>query len=163
MRVGSMVLLGAMAVSPAASAKELGVHGGKAATLRVRGVAEKAIKLPAGVGGWYLTLDVPGDGASCNAELRDVSPLPGPIVKWVEKVPNLGESSTITLDPQRYLGTHTYQLQLRCGLRQLTRSMVHLLAPVDEATQVRFDLAQKAQPGEDSSAEPILTVPKSSL
>ena len=114
------------------------------------------------MGGWYLTLQVPGDGARCAAELRDVSPLPGMLPKWVESVPNVGASSTITLDPQRYLGTHTYQMTLRCGVRELSRAYVHLLPPADKKLKQQFDLA--AQPSEDeATSDEIATIPKTAL
>ena len=146
----------------AASAKEYGLHGGKEGALRVRGVAEKAVKLTAGVAGWYLTLDVPGDNARCSAELKDVSPIPGHLPKWIESVPNVGTSTTITLDPERYLGTHTYRVSVRCGVRELSHGFVHLLPPVDEKTQQKFDMAQKAS-NEDTSSDPIPIIPKSAL
>jgi hypothetical protein len=157
------VLVLVVALTAPAFAKEYGVHGGKLGLMRVRGIAEQAVKLPAGVGGWYVTLDVPGDGARCSAELKDVSPIPGHLPKWIEFVPNVGTSTTITLEPQRYLGTHTYQLSVRCGVRALSRAYVHLLAPTDEPTQQRFDLAQKASSEEDASADPIPVIPKSAL
>ena len=53
-------------------------------------------------------------------------------------------------------------MTLRCGLRQVSQSLVHLLAPTDENTQQRFDLAQKATP-EELANEPITTIPKSAL
>ena len=58
------ILLSLLMLSSFSSAKEreLGVHGGKPAYIRVRGVAEKGIKLQPGVAGWYLTVDVPGSG-----------------------------------------------------------------------------------------------------
>ena len=142
--------------------REFGVHGGKAAFLRVRGMAEKGVKLPAGVGGWYLTVDVPGDGARCNAEMRDVSPMPGHLPKWIEEVPNVAQSSLVTLDPGRYIGTHTYLVTVKCGLRQVSTSLVHLLAPTDEKLQQKFELAQKPSADEAQPTE-IVTVPKSSL
>jgi hypothetical protein len=147
-----------------AKEREFSVHGGKPAFLRVRGYQEKGVKLPAGVGGWYVTVDVPGDGARCNAEMRDVSPMPGHLPKWIEEVPNVGQSSTVTLEPSRYLGTHTYHLTLRCGLRVVSKSLVHLLNPTDEKLQQKFELAQKPTADEAAAVdEPIATIPKSSL
>ena len=150
------------------SAKELTgftVHGGKPAYLKVRGYAEKGVKLTAGVGGWYVDIDVPGDGSKCSAEMLDVSPMPSdliPMAKWIEEVPNVGHTSTLTLDPKRDLGTHTYHLTLRCGLRVVSKSLVHLLNPVDEALQQKFEMAQKPTADETTPSE-IVTVPKSAL
>src|SRR5262245_25520147 len=141
------VLIALLGLSTAAQAKELTVSGGQPTTIRVRGISARSLKLPAGVGGWYLTLEVPGDGARCAAELRDVSPLPGMLPKWVESVPNVGASSTITLDPQRYVGTHTYQMTLRCGVRELSRAFVHLLPAADVKLQQKLEL--QARPGND--------------
>jgi hypothetical protein len=145
-----------------AKEREFSVHGGKAAYLRVRGMAEKGVKLPAGVGGWYLTVDVPGDGAKCNAEMRDVSPMPGHLPKWIEEVPNVAQSSLVTLDPSRYIGTHTYLMTVKCGLRQVSTSLVHLLAPTDEKLQQKFEMAQKPS-GDEAQPSEIQTVPKTAL
>jgi hypothetical protein len=162
---GILISLLVMASASAfAKDREFGVHGGKKAHLRVRGYQEKGVKLPAGVGGWYVTLDVPGDGARCNAEMRDVSPMPGHLPKWIEEVPNVGRSSTVTLEPSRYLGTHTYHLTLRCGMRVVGKALVHLLNPTDESLQQKFELAQKPTAEEAAAKdEPIATIPKSSL
>jgi hypothetical protein len=146
-------------------AKEMTVHGGKSAFLRVRGHAEKGVKLPAGAGGWYVDVDVPGDGSRCSAELQDVSPMASdliPMPKWLEEVPNVGHSATVTLAPGRYLGTHTYHLTLRCGLRVVSKALVHLLNPVDESLQQKFEMAQKPTVDEVTPSE-IVTVPKSAL
>jgi len=157
-----ILMFGLAGFSAGAKEREFTVHGGKSAFLRVRGYAEKGVKLPAGVGGWYIVVDVPGDGAHCNAEMRDVSPMPGHLPKWIEEVPNVGQSSTITLDPARYDGTHTYHVTLRCGLRTISTSLVHLLQPTDEKLQQKFDLAQKPTADETGPSE-IQTVPKTSL
>jgi hypothetical protein len=162
---GTMISLLLVSLPAGAKEREYGVHGGKSSYMRVRGYSEKGVKLPAGVGGWYAQLDVPGDGAKCTAELQDVSPMRSdftPMAKWMEEVPNVGQSSTLTLDPSRYVGTHTYLVTLRCGLRQVSRSLVHLLNPTDVSLQQKFELAQK--PGADELApSEIVTVPKSSL
>jgi hypothetical protein len=160
-------MISLLLVSSLAGAKEreYSVHGGKPAYMRVRGVSEKGVKLPAGAGGWYVELDMPGDGAKCNAELQDVSPMRSdfiPMAKWIEEVPNVGKSTTLTLDPSRYVGTHTYHLTLRCGLRLVSRSLVHLLNPTDEHLAQKFELAQKPEADETAPSE-IVTVPKSAL
>ncbi len=158
----ALAAVGLMGGAAQAKDRELGVHGGKPSLLRVRGYAEKGLKLEAGVGGWYVTVDVPGDRSKCSAEMRDVSPMPGHLPKWIEEVPNVGQSSTVTLDPARYLGTHTYHLTVRCGLRTISTSLVHLLAPTDEKLQQKFELAQK--PGADeATSDEIQMIPKSSL
>jgi hypothetical protein len=163
MRSMMMLTLFCCAAAPAsAGAREYGVYGGKPGLMRIRGVAERAMHLPGGAGGWFLTLDVPGDGAPCSAELRDVSPLPGPLLKWVERVPNVGTTATLALDPERYLGSHSYRLSLRCGMRELSRVVVHLLPRTDPKAEVRFDMAQKAS-DEESSTQPIAPVPKGEL
>jgi hypothetical protein len=163
--ISLLVLSSLLFISSLAGAKELGVHGGKASFMKVRGYAEKGVKLPAGVAGWYLEVDVPGDGAKCSAEMQDVSPTRSdfiPMAKWLEEVPNVGKSSTLTLDPSRYTGTHTYLVTLRCGLRQVSRSLVHLLNPTDEHLAQKFEMAQKPGADETEPSE-IVTVPKSSL
>jgi hypothetical protein len=159
---GMIFALALWSTAAGAKERELSVHGGKSSYMRVRGYAEKGVKLPAGAGGWYVEVDVPGDGSHCNAEMRDVSPMPGHLPKWVEELPNVGQSSTLTLDPSRYIGTHTYHLTVRCGMRLVSRSLVHLLNPTDENLQQKFELAQK--PGADEAMPTeIVTVPKSSL
>ena len=51
---------------------------------------------------------------------------------------------------------------LRCGLRVVSRSLVHLLNPTDANLQQKFELAQKPAADEAAPSE-IVTVPKSSL
>jgi hypothetical protein len=164
MRKAHFVVLAFLGLAGFAGAKEreFGVHGGKASYMRVGGYAEKGVKLTAGVGGWYVTVDVPGDHAHCSAEMRDVSPMPGHLPKWIEEVPNVGQTSLVTLDPARYVGTHTYHMTLKCGLRTVSTSLVHLLQPTDEKLQQKFEMAQK--PGLDETLpSEIQTVPKTSL
>jgi hypothetical protein len=154
----ALALLGTLLVSSAAQARNFGIHA--TGTLSVRGVAERSVRLQPGVAGWYLTLDVPADASTCRAELVDVSPMPGPLLKWVEQVPNFAASTVIPLPPARYIGSHTYHVTLRCGLRELAHGLVHLMAPSDAATLKHFDL-ERAQPHEDAAE--IAIVPKGSL
>jgi len=141
-----------------AHARHLGLRA--QGRMSARGVAEGAVRLVPGVAGWYLTLDVPADASTCRAELRDVSPLPGPLLKWVEEVPNFAATTTLLLDPQRYLGSHTYRLSLRCGLREIAGGLVHLQSPVDPGLLRRFDLERRAAASERTE---IAIVPKGAL
>jgi hypothetical protein len=159
---GLLIFALAFASAADAKAREFTVHGGKSSYMRVGHYAEMGVKLPPGAGGWYVELDIPGDGSKCSAEMRDVSPMPGHLPKWIEEVPNVGTSSTLTLDPSRYLGTHTYHVTLRCGLRVVSRSLVHLLNPADQHLAQKFELAQKPTSDESGPSE-IEIVPKSSL
>src|SRR5215212_1788354 len=93
----------ALLLTSTAYARNYGIHAD--GRLSVRGVADKAVRLLPGVAGWYLTLDVPAGseaaGQSCRAELRDVSPTPGALLKWVEPVPNVAATTVVHLDPKR--------------------------------------------------------------
>jgi hypothetical protein len=133
--------------------------------LSARGVADKAVRLQPGVAGWYLMLDVPSGadavGQTCRAELRDVSPVPGMLLKWVEPVPNVAETTIVHLDPKRYLGSHTYRMTLTCGLREVATGLVHLKTPVDHKIRAYFEIEHGAgQPVEDAE---IAMVPKGHL
>jgi hypothetical protein len=141
----------------AAEARDFGVHTD--GRMSVRGVADDSVKLPAGETGWTLTLELPGDGTRCKAELRDVSPIPGHLLKWIEPLPSSEPTFAVRLDPRRYLPAHTYRLALRCGLRELQHAYVHLLAPTDAVKQTRFELDGAG--GGDRSE--ITAVPKGSL
>jgi hypothetical protein len=153
------IIVGAalLAAAAPARARDLGVHTD--GRMAVRGVPDASVKLPAGERGWLLTLELPGDGTRCQAELRDVSPIPGHLLKWIEPLPKTEPTALVRLDPKRYLPAHTYRLSLRCGLTELQHAYVHLLAPTDAVTQTRFEL--DGAKGSDSSE--ILTVPKGSL
>ena len=109
-------------------------------TMSSRGVEQPAVKLVPGVAGWYLVLDLPGDGKTCKADLKDVSPLEGPLPKWQEPVPNWAAHTTVLLSPDRYVASHTYRMTLTCGMHELAVGLVHLQVPSDEKVQMRFQL-----------------------
>jgi hypothetical protein len=153
----ALLLSAAMAVSAPAWARDYGVHTD--GRMSVRGVPDASIKVAADDGGWTLALDLPGDGTRCKAELRDVSPIPGHLLKWIEPLPADEPTATVRLDPKRYLPAHTYRLALRCGLRELQHAYVHLLAPTDAIKQTRFELDEAAR-GDQSE---ITAVPKGAL
>jgi hypothetical protein len=139
-----------------------GLQNVRSTEMRVSGIVQEGVRVTAGVGGWYMTFAIPSDGSSCSAELKDVSPgVPGALPKWVEWVPSTSTTSTIVLDPARYLSTHTYSMTLRCGLRELQKAFVHLLAPTDPGMREQFTVAHKGDP--DSSFEEIAITPKSQL
>jgi hypothetical protein len=114
--------------------------------MSARGVVDGVVRFTPGVAGWYLTLDMPADRSSCRAELRDVSPVPGPLPKWIEEVPNVAATTTLLLEPSRYAGTHTYRMTLICGLREIARGLVHLAAPRDGAILQHFTVERASAP-----------------
>ncbi len=148
----------ALGTSSPALARNYGIRA--TGTLAVHGVTEASVRLSPGVAGWYLQLDVPADASTCRAELVDVSPLPGPLLKWVEQVPNFAASVTVPLDPQRYIGSHTYHLTLRCGLRELAHGLVHLQSSSEARLLQRFSV-ERASAHEDAGE--LAIVPKGSL
>jgi hypothetical protein len=130
-------------------------------TMAVRGVADEYAKVAGTATGWTLPVDLPGDGGRCRTELRDVSPIPGHLLKWVEWLDNAAPRTALKLDARRYVGSHTYHMSIHCGLREIQHAYVHLLALPDEVRPARFEL--DGGKSKEADATEILTVPKGQL
>ncbi len=153
------VVASAAPAPPATTApRELGLR--TEGFMRVRGVPDASVKIAAGESGWALDVELPEGGARCRAELRDVSPIPGHLLKWIEWLPTDAPRATLTLDPKRYLASHTYRWSLRCGLHEVQHAYVLLLAPTNPEVQTRFDLDDGV--AADGKTE-IAPVPKGQL
>jgi hypothetical protein len=118
------LLLVGLLVASTAQAKNYGLHATGSTSLR--GVAQASVRLQPTADGWFLPLALPPNGTTCRVELADVSPVPGPLLKWVERVELNAPSVTLWLDPERYVASHTYRMTLRCGVHAVSRGLVHL-------------------------------------
>lgn len=152
----TLLVVGLLATGTA-QANHYGLHA--TGSMSVRGVAEASVRLQPTVDGWFLPLAVPPNGTACRVELKDVSPVPGPLLKWVERVEMNAPSVTLWLDPERYLASHTYRMTLRCGLHDVARGLVHLAAPADPRALQRF----RFSPGTGAEAGEMAIAPKGAL
>lgn len=152
------LLLAGLLLSTTAQARNYGIHA--TGSMSVRGVTELSVRLAPTVDGWFLPLEVPTGRSACLVELRDVSPLPGALPKWVERIESSAPAVTLWLDPERYLASHTYRMTLRCGLHEVARGLVHLVRPTDPKTLQRFNLER---PGRTEGPGEIAIAPKGAL